>query len=334
MSYGGSQEEIAKAVQLLRAGELVAFPTETVYGLGADASNPVALYRLYTAKGRPSTHPVIVHLPALSHVSSWAVDIPSCLEDLAKKFWPGPLTVVLKRAAHVLDQVTGGQDTVAIRVPAHFVAQQLLTEFEGGLAAPSANKFGRLSPTRAEDVAQDFGSELSLILDGGPCQVGIESTILDLSSPMPRILRPGMILNSDIEAVLGAPLEKSVESRAVRVPGALPRHYAPKTKLLLVKSAELLPSLATVISRGEQPAVVSFFEPPPQYAHLRWHRAASDATTFAHDLYSTLHWLDEQGADCIVVESPPDSATWAGVHDRLSRAAAPVRYDQNDTSTI
>ncbi|HEY9719028.1 MAG TPA: L-threonylcarbamoyladenylate synthase, partial [Trichormus sp.] len=237
---------IMRAAALLRRAELVAFPTETVYGLGADASSPEALSKLYATKGRPADHPVIVHLFSFLQVKEWAADVPDFLEPLAQRFWPGPLTVVLRRSSHVLDQVTGGQETVALRVPAHPIALALLREFGGGLAAPSANRFGRISPTKAEDVTRDLGDAVSLVLDGGPCQVGIESTILDLSGDgIARILRPGMILSADIEAVTGVPVELKTSQTAqaqtqIRVPGALPSHYAPQTPLILLPPSQLI----------------------------------------------------------------------------------------------
>ncbi|MBS2001864.1 MAG: threonylcarbamoyl-AMP synthase, partial [Cyanobacteria bacterium SZAS LIN-5] len=184
---------IEHAVRLLQSGELVAFPTETVYGLGADASNPAAVARLYAAKGRPTNHPVIVHLADSNQLSKWASSVPFAAIQLAEKFWPGPLTLILPKADHVLDEITGGQKSVGLRVPAHPLALELLKAFGGGIIAPSANKFGRLSPTRAEDVRAEFKDEVSLVLDGGPCAVGIESTIVDLSREQPMILRPGMI---------------------------------------------------------------------------------------------------------------------------------------------
>src|SRR4249919_832993 len=191
--------EIARAAAILRAGGLVAFPTETVYGLGADASSPAALGRMFAAKGRPSDHPVIVHLQAGEDLTHWARNIPVVAQQLADHFWPGPLTLVLRRAAGVLDAVTGGQETVGLRTPSHPIAQRLLKAFGGGIAAPSANRFGRVSPTTAQHVRDELGDALDLILDGGPCEVGIESTIVDLSTGTPVLLRPGRIGVAEIE---------------------------------------------------------------------------------------------------------------------------------------
>jgi L-threonylcarbamoyladenylate synthase len=321
---------IVRAAALLRQAELVAFPTETVYGLGADASSPEALSKLYVAKGRPADHPVIVHLFNFEQVQEWAIDIPDFLEPLAQRFWPGPLTVVLRRSARVLDQVTGGQDTVALRVPAHPIALALLREFAGGLAAPSANRFGRISPTRAEDVTRDLGEAVSLVLDGGACQVGIESTILDLSGGgTARILRPGMILGTDIEAVIGVEVEFKTSEPArdktqIRVPGALPSHYAPQTPLILLPPSHLMAGIENLLKqRSKQLAVLAFQPNSSNFAQLTWHQAASQPTTYARELYWHLRRLDALKTELIVVEQPPDEAQWSGVIDRLRRAAKP-----------
>src|SRR5687767_7136564 len=199
-------EAIAKAIEILRAGGLVGFPTETVYGLGADASNPEAVKKIYIAKGRPRNHPLIVHLAAFDAVPGWASEVPDAAKRLAARYWPGPLTLILKRAANVSALVTGGQDTVALRVPSHPVAQALLKAFGGGIAAPSANRYGRVSATTAEHVTSEFGAEIDFVVDGGACEVGIESTIVDVSGARPALLRPGSITALELEAVLGGPL--------------------------------------------------------------------------------------------------------------------------------
>jgi len=195
--------QIEKAAALLRQGELVAFPTETVYGLGADASNPEAVAKIFAAKGRPADHPLIVHIPGVEHLDRWAREIPETAFASAKAFWPGPLTLILKRQPNVPDAVTGGQDTVGIRVPGHPLALELLKAFDGGVAAPSANRFGHVSPTTAQHVHDELGSAVAMVLDGGPCRVGIESTIVNLTGPQSRILRPGMISAADLGRVLG-----------------------------------------------------------------------------------------------------------------------------------
>ncbi len=331
MTTSVEQEQISKACQLLRNGDLVAFPTETVYGLGADASNTASLRKLYAAKGRPTDHPVIVHLHSVDQIADWAKHVPECLELLAKNFWPGPLTVVLPKADHVSLLVTGGQDTVALRIPSHPVALQLLKAFGGGLAAPSANKFGRISPTRAEDVTQEFGDEVAMVLDGGACQVGIESTILDLSGDQLRILRPGMIEAADLQAVSGLEIvtmpANSGGSEAVRVPGALPSHYAPVTKVKLISSRDLETHVGKYLDRGTKLAVLTLSRAQNRRfasSHLMLARieAPLDPERYAHDLYHSLRELDKVGADLIVVEEIPEEPHWSGIRDRLRRAAA------------
>ncbi len=233
-----SDSEIARAAAILRAGGLVAFPTETVYGLGADASNASALRRMFAAKGRPSDHPVIVHLQAAEELTRWSREMPAIAQRLADRFWPGPLTLVLQRAAGVLDAVTGGQETVGLRVPAHPMARRLLQAFGGGIAAPSANRFGRVSPTTAQHVRDELGGAVDLILDGGACEVGIESTIVDLSTGAAILLRPGRISATAIEQVTGQPV-LSATSASPRASGTLAAHYAPTIPLRLATPRSL-----------------------------------------------------------------------------------------------
>src|SRR6478752_2577666 len=225
-----TQVEIETAVQALRDDELVAFPTETVYGLGANAQNPAAVAKIFEAKGRPKTHPVIVHLDTPRFLHRWVSEVPEVATKLAEKFWPGPLTMVMKRGPNVHDIVTGGQDTVAIRVPSHPMAQQLLTAFGGGIAAPSANKYGRLSPTRPEHVRDELGDSVKVVLDGGESQIGLESTIVSFEGQNVRLLRPGGVTSAQIRQVVGELLiGANVESP--RVPGSTPSHYAPTTAM-------------------------------------------------------------------------------------------------------
>ena len=231
-------EEIEKAAEILRKGGLVAFPTETVYGLGADASNPAALRKVFAAKGRPADHPVIVHVARTSDLKHWAAEVPRSAWLLAEKFWPGPLTLVLKRAARVSDLITGGQDSVGLRVPSHPIAQQLLKAFGGGIAAPSANRFGRLSPTTAQHVREELGNAVDLVLDGGSCDVGIESTIVDLTRESPAVLRPGRISAQQIADVLLAQFAEPGADRP-RVSGSLESHYAPGLPLKIVHPDEI-----------------------------------------------------------------------------------------------
>jgi L-threonylcarbamoyladenylate synthase len=316
----GLLSDLDRAVEILKAGGLVAFPTETVYGLGADASNPNAVRRIFAAKGRPADHPLIVHLASARALPQWAREVPSGARTLAEHFWPGPLTLILKRERGVIDEVTGGQDTVGLRVPSHPVAQALLQSFGGGLAAPSANRFGRISPTTAQHVRDELGDQVDLILDGGACEVGIESTIVDLSSGAPVLLRPGRIAAEDIEALLGVPVGRRT-AESPRAPGTLAAHYAPRLPLMLVPR-EKLEALVHEQAAKQSLAVLAR-SPRPSGAPVRhWQQAPSDPLGYAHDLYAGLHRLDGSGCDLIIVESPPETPAWAAVRDRLQRAAA------------
>lgn len=322
-------EQIARALRLLREGELVAFPTETVYGLGADASNPLAVAKIFAAKGRPADHPLIVHLAGAASLDDWARDVPDAARRLAAAFWPGPLTLILKRSTKAPDAVTGGQDTVGLRVPNHPLALALLSAFEGGIAAPSANRFGRISPTTAAHVRAELGAAVSLVLDGGPCTVGIESTIVDLSRGAPVLLRPGAITAADIAAVLGAVLggttqqssENTLGMVAPRVSGSLAAHYAPSSPLRLVAAADVAAATRAALAEGRRVAVLSRTLRPFAATGLSWHAAPAAAAGYAHELYATLRRLDASGADLILVETPPPDAAWQAVADRLQRAA-------------
>lgn len=335
--------EIDQALALLRAGELVAFPTETVYGLGANASNPAAVAKIFAAKGRPADHPVIVHLPGAAHLEHWARDIPTAAWELAEAFWPGPLTLILKRASGVPDVVTGGQDTVGLRVPAHPLARELLRAFAEaggtgahggnkrcGIAAPSANRFGRISPTTAAHVRAELGDAVRLVLDGGPCQLGIESTILDLSrdAAPPRLLRPGSIAAAQIELVLGVSLESIDSEKAKnsndgpRVSGSLEAHYAPQTPMRSVATDRLLDTLNALHQEGRRCAVLSYSLKPPSQTAMPyvWRKLPDNPAAYAHDLYAALRELDQAGTDLIVLETIPEEAAWLAVADRLRRA--------------
>lgn len=313
--------DVKRAADLLRSGELVAFPTETVYGLGADASNAAAVAKIFAAKGRPADHPLIVHLPGDDLLDRWARDIPTSAYELAEAFWPGPLTLILKRQPNVPDAVTGGQDTVGLRVPGHPLALELLREFNGGVAGPSANRFGHISPTTAQHVREDLGAAVAMVLDGGPCQVGIESTILDLSGARPAILRPGMIGIEAIANILGD-MPGAGGAAAPRVSGSLDAHYAPRTPLVLIPGDGLAIAVRNALARQEKIAVLSCFDPPVQHELVVWRRAPADAPGFAHDLYANLHDLDKLRCARIVVQSPPQTEPWRAVMDRLKRAAA------------
>jgi len=307
--------EVQRAAEFLRRGRLVAFPTETVYGLGADASGKEAIARLYAIKGRPGDHPVIVHFAEALKAFEWAREIPLSAHKLAARFWPGPLTLILKRASHVGDFVTGGQDTVGLRVPAHPLAHELLAAFGGGLAAPSANRFGRVSPTTAQHVRDDLGEDVDLVLDGGPCGVGIESTIVDLSRGRPVLLRPGGIGAAELEAVLGESVALS-DAEAPRASGSLPAHYAPCTPARLVAGAALEAEIARL---GTDAAVLAFSVPDERVDF--WLRMPKEPAAYAQKLYAALRELDGTGAKMLLIESPPETPEWRAVLDRLRRAA-------------
>jgi len=316
---------IAHAARLLEQGHLVALPTETVYGLGADAENPAAVAKIYAAKGRPQDHPVIVHLAPDADLAYWAADIPAEAGQLAAAFWPGPLTMILKRAANIPDAVSGGQDTVGLRCPSHPVAIALLREFKGGkggVAAPSANKFGNVSPTTAQHVRDEFGADgtVDAVLEGGQSQVGIESTIVDLSrlaTHGPVLLRPGHISAEAIAAVIDQ-LPAAADAAAPRASGTLESHYAPHTPVAMQDTAQLAQTLAALTAAGRKLALVHYSDFPATHAALRL-PATPDG--FAHALYAALRTMDTSGAELILVEAPPTGGAWMGVNDRLRRAA-------------
>jgi L-threonylcarbamoyladenylate synthase len=336
------REDIARAVELLRAGELVAFPTETVYGLGADALNVAAVARIFAAKSRPADHPLIVHLPDAAQLDRWAAAVPAEAVRLAEAFWPGPLTLILRRRPGVPDIVTGGQDTVGLRVPGHPLALELLRAFGeaqgGGLAAPSANRFGRISPTTAAHVRDELGDRVPLILDGGPCRVGIESTILDLSRGVPVLLRPGAIEAAQIARVIGSePVTREPPAsgprngrdhaprggigETPRVSGSLAAHYAPRTPLVLVPGDSLPYAVRDALVADQRIAVLACLPQPLSDERIVWRVAPRDPAGFAHDLYANLRELDALGCARIVVQRPPLADSWRAVSDRLQRAA-------------
>ncbi len=302
---------VRRAAEILRAGGLVAFPTETVYGLGADASSAAAVARLYAAKGRPADHPVIVHFDSAEKAFAWGREIPDAARKLAARYWPGPLTLIVRRSARAQDFVTGGQDSVGLRVPSHPVAQDLLREFGGGVAAPSANRFGKLSPTTAAHVREEM--KVELVLDGGASEVGIESTIVDLTSGV-VLLRPGRISREEIEKQLDVKV-KSPDASAPRHSGGLERHYAPKTPALLVPPHALD---AEIAKRGADVAVLAFSRPDERVDY--WIRMPREPRAYAQRLYAVLRELDGAGCGAILVESPPETAAWDAIRDRLSRA--------------
>lgn len=330
---GYAIEALHEAAQALANGHLVAFPTETVYGLGADGLNPAAVEKIFKAKGRPADHPVILHVADIDHARVLASHWPQEAQALAQEFWPGPLTLILKRAPQISDLVTGGQDTVGIRIPSHPVALSLLREFSrvgsGVIAAPSANRFGGVSPTRARDVLQSLGDRLGAhdrILDGGACDVGVESTIVDLSGNTPQILRPGGVSRESIERVLGKPslICSKVRSDTPRVSGSLESHYAPRAKAELLELSALVHAGNAHLSQAPTAKVFALciHEPQGLDERISIKRMPATAKAYAAALYATLNDLDEQGADLLLIERPEQSVQWEAVLDRLQRACA------------
>ncbi len=318
-----SQVDIDAAVQALRDGDLVAFPTETVYGLGANAQNPAAVRKIFEAKGRPLSHPVIVHLDSPKFLHRWVSEVPAAATRLAERFWPGPMTLVMPRAANVHDIVTGGQDTVAIRVPSHPMAQQLLTAFGGGIAAPSANRYGRLSPTRAEHVRDELGDAVRVVLDGGESQIGLESTIVACEGDKVRLLRPGAVTAGQLREVV-PDLIIGADAFSSRVPGSLPSHYAPTTPMSVVPSGEIDSQADAASSGGTRIAVLAQRLPLKSHAYVTWVNAGRRPEQYAHDLYANLRALDTAGCQQILVQDVPEGERWDAVRDRLMRAATRV----------
>jgi L-threonylcarbamoyladenylate synthase len=305
--------EVRRAAEILRAGGLVAFPTETVYGLGADASNPKAMVRLYAVKRRPADHPVIVHFASAENAFSFSTEVPSAAKTLAKHFWPGPLTLILKRSEKAKDFVTGGQPSVGLRVPSHPVARELLEAFGGAIAAPSANRFGRISPTTAAHVREDLGADVDLILEGGASDIGIESTIVDLSGGEAVLLRPGAISHQQLQELINIKVQAGKPT--VRHSGGLERHYAPRTPARLVPTHSLDKEIATLKDRV---AVLAFSRPDERVDY--WLRMPRDASAYAQRLYASLRELDSAGCEAILIEAPPETREWDAVRDRLKRA--------------
>ncbi|GAA1567131.1 L-threonylcarbamoyladenylate synthase [Kribbella karoonensis] len=313
--------EIEKAVEVLRAGGLVAIPTETVYGLAADAEDPQAVGRIFTTKGRPPSHPLIVHIGSAEQLDDWADDVPETARLLAERFWPGPLTLVLRRGRRVPLATTGGLETVAIRVPDHPVALELLTAFGGAVAAPSANRFGSVSPTTAEHVRLELGDDVDYVLDGGPCGVGVESTIVDVTGPAPTVLRPGGVTREDLEAALGRALAVPTTS-TVRVPGQHPSHYAPRARVVLVAPEDL----AAEAHRYADHKVGVLLPPALSGTAVDAHAVVQlpdSLPDYARGLFSYLRDLDHQGCDLILATLPDETGLGLAIANRLRRAAGP-----------
>lgn len=316
--------EIERAAEALRTGRLVAFPTETVYGLGADATDPAALRRLYAVKGRPADHPVIVHLARAEALGNWARTVPPSALALAGSCWPGPLTLVLERSGRVPDEVTGGRATVGLRVPNHPVALRLLAAFGGGLAAPSANRFGRVSPTTAADARADLGADVDVVLDGGPCTVGVESTIVDCTGSELVILRPGGVTSERIEELTG---------RAVRIgrvatggaPGTLASHYSPRARVVIVEGAAVATRVAAELARGRRVGVLGEKPPDDLPAGAVVLEPPRDADEYARVVYARLRAADDRGLDVVLAVPPVEIGIGTAVADRLRRAAGAAR---------
>ena len=334
------QAAVRRAAELLRAGEVVALPTETVYGLAANALDPRAVGRIFQVKGRPTHNPIIVHVASLEMAKECVARWPTLADKLAKAFWPGPLTLVLPRAEAIPGVITGGGTTVGVRWPSHPFIQAVIRECGFPLAAPSANRSNAISPTNAGHVRRQLGDRIRLIVDGGQCQVGIESTVLDLTVGPPRVLRPGMIHEQALEAVIGEVSgarcqvsgakyqvsggKSQGSGTALRSPGLLQRHYSPKAKLVVLEwrdDRELRSHLASFTSHFSRCHVLVHTRIPSPEGWGRVSVIPHDPEAFARALYAELHQCDEAGAEWIVVEAPPDTAEWAGIADRLKRAA-------------
>ncbi|MEO8011796.1 MAG: L-threonylcarbamoyladenylate synthase [Dokdonella sp.] len=308
------------AAQVLDRGGLIALPTETVYGLGADAGNAQAVARIFATKQRPADHPLIVHIRFVSQLTDWARHIPPVAWTLADAFWPGPLTLILRRAPGVLDAVTGGLDTVALRIPDHALALSVLEQFGRGIAAPSANRYGRVSPTSAAHVREEFGDALDLLLDGGPCAMGIESTIVDLSAGEIRVLRPGAITDEDLHRVSGMPIINPTQA-GVGCPGAKDSHYAPKAKVVMTTAEAAAQEVQQWRTRGCAVGLLASERPPNIAESTAWLRLGAHAAEQARELYGRLREADHLGLDVVVAVAPEDAGLGRALRDRLYRAA-------------
>lgn len=317
--------DVAEAVAVLRRGGLVGMPTETVYGLAADAGNPEAVRRVFAAKGRPADHPLIVHLADAASIDRWAAEVPDQARQVVDAFWPGPVTVLLRRASHVLDEVTGGRDTVALRAPDHPAAAALLTLFRGGLVAPSANRFGRVSPTSAAAVVAELGDKVDLVLDGGQCEVGLESTIVDLTGPTAVVLRRGAVTPEALAEVIGAPVEVAGDEAQPVAPGMLASHYAPDASVVVLAhdstDADVVASVNHLVDDHWSVGVLAPRPIQGLPARVVELDPGGSPDHYAHVLYARLRQADALALVHLVVVPPPPEGIGAAVHDRLARAA-------------
>lgn len=325
-----SSNSVRQAAEILSNGGLVGLPTETVYGLAADARNPAAVARIFAAKQRPVDHPLIVHLGEAAQLQAWARDIPAEAWQLAEAFWPGPMTLILKRAPHVLDAVTGGLDTVALRIPDHALALAVLADFGSGVAAPSANRYGRVSPTSAAHVQEELGDAVDLILDGGPCRVGIESTIVDISRGELRVLRPGAISGEDVRRVLGSLPRMGFDADAdgdldgigdVRSPGMKKSHYAPRARVMLSSPEQAMHDVAAWRARGCRVGLLGACRPRSLPDDVQWLEFGSDPGGQARQLYQRLRDADRSALDILIAVLPQGDGLAHALRDRLQRAA-------------
>ena len=318
--HADEQADISRAVEVLNRGGLIGLPTETVYGLGADAGNLAAVARIFAAKQRPADHPLIVHLHDIAQISTWAADIPPLAWQLAEAFWPGPLTMILRRAAPVLDAVTGGLDTIALRIPDHPLALALLEKFGRGIAAPSANRHGRGSPTTADHVREDLGDAVDIVLDGGPCRIGIESTIVDLSSGALRMLRPGAITRHDLAGISNMRVD-TYTNAVMRSPGMHSSHYAPRARVILVSPEQIALALDAWRARGCRVGLLGAQPPPTGCDGVTWLALSPSNATQAQELFGKLREADHLGLDVLVTVLPDDDGLGHALRDRLQRAA-------------
>jgi len=318
--HAHQKADLEQALYLLQQGELVAVPTETVYGLAGDASNLDALHKIFIAKNRPTSHPLIVHIASPEKLGLWAKDIPPEAMLLARHFWPGPLTLLLKKADPVNTVVSGGLPTIALRVPQHPTLLALLHALDKGLAAPSANPHKKISPTMASHVMEGLSGKIAAVLDAGPCTIGLESTIVDLTRDVPTVVRPGPITPSQLEAVLQAPV-RILSAPTTRVAGNMRVHYQPHTPTSLMSLTEIQYHLACPEHQEKRFAVMHY---SASFTDTRVHREKmpSEKSLYAQKLYSTLHALDKQGFYAILIEQPPEAPLWDDIIDRLSKACA------------
>lgn len=324
----GNPQHCQEAITLLRQGGVVAIPTETVYGLAADASNPQAVARIFTAKGRPPGHPLIVHIHDRTQLHHWVSHVPGQVDRLAAQFWPGALTLILPKHPSVSEVITGGLDTVAVRVPAHAVLRDMLLKLNTGLAAPSANPYRGLSPTRAEHVLAGLEGRIDAVLDDGPCALGLESTIVDLSGATPRLVRPGPISQQALEQVLQERFENDAGQTAA--PGNDIIHYRPRTPAYRAEQNLIKPALDEYREKGLRVGVISVdaheasrHGPTPH----RWLQLSADKRSYARDLYHTMHELDGSNLDIILIQEPPSTADWLDVINRLEKATNRIQIE-------